>query len=1146
MKQKQSTSFRLHPNVAKAHFLLCALFILVGIPQLSYAQEKKIRISQDKTATVDQVFEIINKQTNYRFIYKANLFENLPPVQLKKGTTTVQQLLQQTIPSEDFSLYFKDNTIEIAKIEKAPKTTIPQKITLQGKVIESATNLGIPGVNVTVKGQPTEGVATDIEGNYTLSVSKDAVLIFSAVGMKTIEIPADKASKVVMQEDTSLLDEVVVVGYGTQKKINLTGAVSSVIMNDLLKNRPITNTLNALQGALPGVQITTKSGQPGDRGLNINIRGFTSINGGEPLLLLDNVPVNSEDINPQDIESVSVLKDASASAIYGARAAFGVVLITTKKGKRNQPIQFNYSTTLSINSPTDIPKKASVYDFINAIDSWGVENYWTGQNIDNWVSLLNKYRSNPFQFPNAKGKDQNGVIYPLKETDLLSSYFGDEGFSQIHNFSFNGGSKSSIYRVSLGYSNEDGIIVTKNDSYEKYNLKAFLKTDLTSKLSSSIDVGFRRSNLKQPIGSYWFAINAKPWIPIEGNHVFEDGKEVPYQTPINAERLNTPSKTLINNIRIQGALNYKIIKNLNLTGEYTFETGTTSRKSQNSELLTVDPERLTLNGVTPENTYYRKSNLEFAYKTLNLYAKYKKTSQNHHFELLAGINNESYETENIWVRKKGLISIDLPSISTATGIIESDDSFNEWAILGGFGRINYNYDERYFIELSGRYDGSSKFPTKSRFGFFPSFSIGWNISNEPFLKNIKNISLLKLRASFGEIGNQKVGNYEATPGMPVYPVKWLNPNTGLPYNSIDVPALVSSNFTWEKVRTTNLGIDFALLNNKLASSFNWFTRETIGMLTKGAQLPDVLGSGAPRQNAADLKSTGWELELKWRDKINDFKYSLGVSIFDSQAEITKFKNEAGLLNQYYVGRKIGEIWGYVTDGYYSIDDFVENSLDENLMNGKLKDGLVAFKGKNPNPGDVKFKNLNNDNEISQGDNTLSNPGDRKIIGNSTRRYQFGVFGAASYKNFDFSFALNGVGKRDVWINSNIRFPYRNEFETMFSHQTDYWTPSNTDAYYPRNYDRGGINYSTNIKTQTKYLLNGAYINIKNITLGYTMPKSFLKKIHLNNLRINASVENLYNFNNWPKGINTELTAKSGNGGMYPLLRTFSLGLNITF
>lgn len=1019
----------------------------------------------------------------------------------------------------------------------------------QREVRGTVTSEGVPliGVNIVEKGT-SNGTVTDIDGKYAISVAGDeSVLIFTYTGYQPQEVKVGNQSTIdqVMAFDVANLEEVVVVGFGSKKKAHVTGAATSVEMTDVLANRPVTNSMEALQGTVPGLQITNNSGQPGPSGLGINIRGTTSINGGSPLILLDNVPVTVEDINPQDVASVTVLKDAAATSIYGARAAFGVVLITTKSGGKNQPVKFNYSSTFSISQPEDIPQKVSTYDFVNALNDWGVDAFWTGQDIPSWVGFVEEYRSNPGAYPEGYAL-KDGLRYPLADTDLIGAWLNDQGATQIHNFNFSGGSESTSYRVSLGYSDEDGIIVTRNDSYRKYNLNAALTTELTEKLTATTNVLYRNSIQRNPLGSYSNAITFNPYTPATGNHVFEDGTEVPYDTPANIEHLKEAPKYLDDNIRLFGKLNYNLVTGLNLTAEYTFQKSNYDQITSDNQVLTVNPERFTLNAVDPVNTFYRRYNSKTVYNALNIYASYDLKLGDHSFGLLSGFNQESSDFNGFWVRKTNLINVDLPSISGASGTVTGDDGFGQWAVRGFFGRFNYNYKEKYFLEANGRYDGSSRFPEGNRFGFFPSFSAGWHIGREAILENVSFLSDLKLRASWGEIGNQDTPSlYPAVPGMPVQNASWLNESSGVPYVTLGIPSLVSSTFTWERVRTLNFGVDAVFFKGRLSTALDIFKRETIGMLIPGAELPAVLGADAPTQNAADLESKGWELSLSWNDRKGDFSYNIGVSLSDNRSYITKFDNPAGLLSQYYVGEELGSIWGYETDGYYTEADFVSGTLDENLLGGTLQDGIPYWEGRTQNPGDIKFVDQNGDGIINDGNNTLENPGDRVIIGNNNRRYQYGIFGNFSFKNIDLAVLVNGVGKRDIYQNNNVRFPYTDEFKVVYSSQLDYWTPDNQNAYFPRNYSLGGVNYGINRTTQTKYLLNGAYLRVKNITLGYTLPQTLLSRIGIDRLRIYVAGENVLDFNDWPEGINTELQNKS-QGATYPYMRSFSAGLNLTF
>ena len=1027
--------------------------------------------------------------------------------------------------------------------------------------ISDRSGLPLPGVNVLVKGTNI-GVIADIDGNYLInSPSSSSILVYSYLGMFTQEIvlTGQKKVDVVLLEKSEGLDEIVVVGFSVQKKANVTGATSTVKMKDVLGNRPITNALDALQGTVPGLQITSNSGQPGAKGLSFNIRGLTSINGGEPLVLVNNVPAAIGDINPQDIESITVLKDAASASIYGARAAFGVILITTKKGKKNSKPTFNYSSTSSFSSPTELPSKASTFQYVSALKDWGYDTYWTGQKVDSWLTYLEDYKMNPDSYPNGNATE-NGLLYRLKDSDVIGAFLDDNGFTQIHNLNVSGGSENSQYRVSVGYSDENGIIVTDNDSYTKYNFNTNYVIDITSKLRSTSDIMYLNSQQSYPIGRYDIALRRGAFTPADGFHTFEDGTKFPYDTPANLEKYRTPDKVKRNNLRVFQKLDFEPIEDLVLSGEFTYETKNYLSYSVDEQIQTVNADELTLNAADPEKTYYQKYNSQSAYKAYNIYANYTKDFGNHHLGGLIGFNKEDYSSEDFWARKNNLINVDLPSISLASGDVTANDSFGSWAVMGTFARVNYNYKEKYFLEVNGRYDGSSRFAKGDRFGFFPSMSAGWTLSKESFLKDIWQISLLKLRASWGAIGNQNTSSlYPSIPGMSVGEALWINTDKGVRYNTIGLPSLVSAGFTWEEVETKNIGIDLNLFNHRLSSSFDIYNRETKGMLAPGAELPAILGASAPQQNAADLKSYGWELQMGWKDKIKDFSYHLAFTLSDGQSKITNYDNEAGLLGQYYNGYQFGQIWGYETDGYYTNNDFVDGSLDSNLMNGTLKDGVAYYEGTNPNPGDIKYSDLNGDGIINNGNNTLeasinpetgevianTGPGDRKIIGNSTRRYQFGINGGAEYKGFDFSFVISGVGKSDAWRNNSLRFPSYNQFIPLFSHQLDYWTPENTNAFFPRNYYDGKVNYPTSKQVQTKYLINGAYLAVKNLTMGYSIPKMALERAGINKLRVYVGVENPFMLDDFPVGINPELK-DNGEGAAYPYMKSFNVGLNLTF
>jgi len=1131
--------------MAKLIVFLIFLFTFDSLANTIYGQEK---VSFKRTGVnLKQVIQAIEKQTTVRFIYRDDLISSSErsnvSVENQPWTDVLAPLLNNV------GLAFK--IVDDSNVLIRPVSPVLQKgVQIKGKV-KDASGIPLAGVSILEIGT-TGATSTKADGSFELNVKdENAILLFRYIGYITQELQvATDGMEIRMQEDLTSLAEVVVVGFGTQKKANLTGAVTSVDMDKVLGDRPVTSTGQALQGALPGLQVTFGSGRPG-QSTELNIRGMTSINGGFPLVLVDNVPMEMDDVNPKDIENVTVLKDAAAASIYGARAAYGVILITTKKSGRNQPTQFNYSNNFTWSTPVSLPEKVSPLQFVKSLKDFGNTTNWSGQSIDKWLELLQEYEQNPTAFPEGMAT-VDGLKYPLAEHDMYKEVFTN-GFEQLHNFSVNSGSEKISYRVSGMYANEDGVMDTNKDSYKRYNLNAFLDAQIVKGLNASVNVLYKNDNRLRPSNMnemFYRAITHSSYVPT-GDAIGLNGEPIPYATPNNYLKYENPRQDFNDDLRLFGKLKYNPLAGLNITAEYTF-----NKKNNNYKDSQIKNKYMNPNNFNEEylfnNEFYIRSNSLTNYHALNVYADYSKSFGEHNTKFLIGTNQESSRQESFWTRRFDVLTPSSPSLETSSGASFSGDRYGEYAVAGYFGRINYDYKGRYLLELNGRLDGSSRFGKGARYGFFPSVSAGWNVSQESFMEPVKDIlPLLKFRGSFGEIGNQVVLDkdkeqvyYPVIPFMNTNNANWIDPSTGVRYLTIAPPYLVSSTFTWEKVRTLNLGVDFALAQSRLTGSFDWFRRQTIGMLFNGADLPAVLGAAPPYQNVTDLESKGWELELIWKDKIREFGYSFGVNLSDNRATITRFNNSAALLNEYYQGKEIGEIWGYVTDRFYTVDDFVEGSLDENLMNGKLKEGIPSFFGVNQNPGDVKLMDLNGDGRIFSGTGTINDPGDMKIIGNNHRRYQFGVTGNFDYKGLDLSIFVQGVGKRDLWLSNQLMWPYSDQFSTLYEHNLDYWTPSNTTSYYGRVYANSGTNSSANRRVQTKYLSDGSYLRVKNITLGYTIPQAITKGKFINRARVYISGENPFMFDKLPKGVEADAEIVSA-GGVYPFLAKYSFGISLT-
>ena len=1021
------------------------------------------------------------------------------------------------------------------------------------------------GASVVVKGS-TNGTITGLDGDFTLdNVKRGDVIQISYIGYVSQEVVWQGTPlNITLKEDSQTLE--VVVGFGSQKKANLTGSVSQVKMDDVLGERPVTNVKNALQGSMPGLMVSGGA-SPGEA-KSFNIRGTVSINGMNPLVLIDNVEGDIDLLNPEDIESVTVLKDAASSAIYGARAAAGVILITTKKAKKGEKFNLNYNANFGFQTSINSPKQASLDEYLRAYQAAGFsETYYAGNgSVSKWREYLAGYKENPAAYPTVGDGiyiGEDGAPYYLNDKDVYKA-FQETSFMQTHNLTANGGTEKLRYRLSAGLTKEDGPLIESKDTYMRKNISSFISADITDWLTQEADFRYTVADRSEPMGSGdgIYCMNHISFYPsgmMPGSVNTSVGKDLPLITPENQIRYNNPYLTDTDNTRIYLRTIMRPIKGLELVGEYTYDRKNW-QKSYYAKKWEYTTEQLgSNNSVTSD--YLFKSEDHEDYNALNLYGTYNfSIKEDHMFKVMAGFNQERKQNSWISVQTHDMIAPSAPSFTSATGKIIPQNSYSDYAIRGAFYRINYNYKDRYLFEANGRYDGSSKFPKDDRFGFFPSFSVGWNIARESWMeKALDYVSDLKLRASWGQIGNQNIGNYGYYSTM--QPVGnsnyWLKDGEFITY--ISTPGLVSNSFTWETVETLDIGFDASMFNSRLQVTFDWYQRTTRDMLIAGIQLPAVVGTSAPMRNAADMRTRGWEIAVNWRDQIGDWKYNVGFNLYDYKSKITKYSNnEDKLLSQnYYEGKTLGEIWGYVSDGFYTIDDF------DGPGTWQLKDGVASLDGYNPRPGDEKFVNLNDDrgtNEINSGLNTVDSPGDQKVIGNSTPRYNFGVNLGVSYKGFSLSAILQGTAKRDVWIGGMSLFPFGGSakaYYPVFYNQTDYWEPmgscdgqytendreywvaKNPDASLYRLYSNMQ-NHGSNQRASTKYLQNGAYMRLKNITLAYTFPKALISKVSLSALKVFVSAENLATISSLPKGYDPERLSWG-----YPFYRTLSFGLNVT-
>lgn len=1029
---------------------------------------------------------------------------------------------------------------EIAPVKQS--VSISQQSGKVSGVVEDA--LGpITGATVIVKGT-TNGIVTDMNGNFTLeNVEKGNIIQISYIGFVTQEIPytGQTTLKILLKEDSKALEEVIVVGYATVKKANLTGAVSAVD-EKVLKDRPIVNLGQGLQGTIPNLNITT-SGRPGE-GSTFNVRGYTSINGGSPLVLVDGVEMDPNLINPQDVKSVSVLKDAASASIYGARAAYGVILITTKGGRKDQPTEISLEASVSFNSPTTRPTYMDSWEYANWMNAASRNTNGRDYFDAEWMQHIKAYYDDPVNNspvfvhsdPSISG---NGRKYTYcSNTDWMKELYKKNYPVQKYNVNISGGTKKATYYTSLGYTDQGSLLNFGNEKFRKFNVTNNISYDIKKWLNFSMKTVFNRTELNglnqtHIHGDNFLGGDTRPIMPIkhpDGNWGGQgDFTNFPAVLEEGGSR-GTTKNDFWNTI----ALKLKPIEGMSVNMDYTFNYYGEHGKFHGKEFneYGVDGQFLqTFAWSIPSFVTERQNN--DTYNAFNFFGDYEKTLGKHYFKVMAGFNQESKHTRYFYGERDELISNNLPSMNAAIGerfVGNSDDS---WATRSGFFRVNYSFNDRYLLELNGRYDLSSKFPKADRAVFNPSFSAAWRVSQEKWFKDISNsfFDELKIRGSYGSLGNQALDNgwYAYLSNYGTGQSGWLMGSNRPQY--ILPGSLVSNSITWETVTQWDLGLDFVILNSRLKGTFDYYQRTTSDMLTAGKTLPGILGASEPQANAADLRTSGWELELSWNDQLdNGLHYTVGFNLSDSYAEITKFDNPTRDLGRNYVGKRVGEIWGYVTEGLFQSQEEVDAAPAQDKVSGGIK----------LQPGDIRFADLNGDKKIDWGDNTVDNPGDMKVIGNNQARYRYGFNVSADWKGFDLGLFFQGVGKRDINLPSMLfTSHYGSEWSVPSGINTDYWTEDNRGAYFPVPRFNGG---SAIGQSQTRYLQNAAYCRLKSLTFGYTLPKSLLSKVDIEKCRIYFSGENLLTFKSSPEGFDPELD----NPYKYPLQKAVSVGLSVTF
>lgn len=1082
-----------------------------------------------------------------------------------------------------------------------------QNIKVSGIVTDEK---GIPqyGVSVMVKGTKT-GVFTSDKGSYEVVAPKNGTIVFSFIGMSTQEIPINNRTSinVVMKEDAVMLEELVVVGYGVQKKENLSGAVSTVDVAKTLESRPISDVGRALQGSTPGLIVSSTSGALGGSP-NIKIRGYTSTLGGgsgNPLILVDNVEVPSLSyVNPDDIQSISTLKDAATTAIYGARAAFGAILITTKKGSNSGAPKVSFTSNFAWATPTDVPKHTRAdlnlqysFDQMNALSNpikneFGQVGYYYTPDViakvKEWIDLYGDGSSLGREMVQGRDFDYrpSGGTYFYRPWDIYNIYYKNWTPQQNYNVTVSGGNETTTYNLSAGMLNQKGVLKLFDDYFKRLNTAGSISTQINKWVTLRGRFMYAKTYEENPFlyagSTYDPQYYLYRWHQVYPYGTF-NGNE--FRGAVNDLVSARPEESDSYYSRYTLGTTIKPIKDLSIDFDYTYAQTFSTLHRVGGYVKGIDQwSRTGTKTFDDMYTTYTTSTYDYAQytssknvrNTFNAYATYDKKIGEHSFKLMAGTNVEDAEYVYLSAKRNGVYDFDKGEVNLAGGDQFATSNHSWWSIAGVFSRFNYSFKDRYLFEANVRYDGSSKFDLERRWGFFPSASAAWRVTEEPWMTPVKQyVNSLKLRASYGAVGNQDVplGSYISQLSVTTPSTSgnyWLINGNFVPYVSSS-PALVDPNLTWESVSTLDIGLDARFLRDKLGLTVDWYQRVTKDMLTTGVVIPSTIGASAPRRNYGELTTNGIEISLDFNHTFsNGLHLSATAQFTDYTSKITKFASPAdpgvgSTSPGYFEGMRLGDIWGYKVDRLFQAEDFIyENNAIKliTLPNGKitnvkiegipdqsiLESGLFRF-----GPGDVKFKDLDGNGVIDYGTNTLSNPGDRTVIGNTQPRYQYGFRVGADWKGFDLDVFFQGVGSRQIWATGNMVLPGYFAAEANFDHTLDYWTPTNTGAFYPR-----ALEYAQTAKwnyvPNDRYLLDASYIRLKNLNFGYTLPISITKKVNIKKLRVYFSGENLFEIDNMGDvPIDPEIDWTTANlndsrtfGRTYPYRRTLSFGVQIDF
>lgn len=1242
-----------HSKVLRIMKIVTVIMLALCVHLSATTSDAQLVTLHEQNSELGQVFLKIRKQTGYNFLFNTQILNLAHPVTVSIDKMPLEEALDAIFEEQPLTYSIIDQTIVI-KVEGRKMETIPiipsgssdRNVSLdrvvkhlaliEGQVTDAA---GEPliGVNIQVQGT-TRGTTTDFDGMYAIEAAMQDTLVFSYIGYQTLVIPVQGQTRidVIMEAQLTELEELVVVGYGVQKKSNLTGSVSNVDIR-ALESRPSADLGRGLQGIVPGLSVRVPSGEVGSDPL-MRIRGFIgSIQGSsQPLILVDNVEIPSiQMINPNDVESITVLKDAASSSIYGSKAAFGVILITTKKGSNTEGVNLTYSNNLSWQNPFKDIELAGVDGLQYTLDahknqkaSGPAGGFWRVNDesmlkIREWQE---KYGSTvKWDDPMVYGRDwifDGTDKYGYRIYDPVEAMVKRNAFTQNHNLSMTGRTNATTYNASVSFLGQQGMMKpAEHDDFKRFTGSLGVSTKVNDLITVRGSILYSDRTKRYPNSTNAAGFAADPWLYLYRwsrlfpTGVLENGEEVrdPYWDTKNSHTaINANNYT---NLNLGTTID--LSDNWDIVADYTFDTRLDKNNSslpsitarepwytpvaflddQGNQIYVDENGNVTQSGGIPayrlplvnyvgkSQSYIYQSTLEAKRHTVNAYTTYLlDVASAHEFKFTLGTNLVANRWKSHWGRKTELINNDNAQYDFAVGTETTGGGTNWDSQLGYFGRVNYNFADKYLLEGNLRYDGTSKFPSNLQWRWFPSFSAGWVLTNENFMRDVQSVlSYAKFRGSWGSIGDQSVPNNLYISSLGISKNTWLN-SAGDQFFQLGTPNSISEGITWQDITTLNLGTDLRFAENRFGVAFDWFERNTENMIIPGNDLPATYGASAPQGNFGNLRTRGWEIAL---DFTHQFRNGLGISVTGNLSnaitDITKgadwnipYENRL-IDNTYTTGKRYGDIYGYVTDRLYQEDDFVYDEdgrfVQETIVwqgTGKVTNKQA---GDNPvyqtyfedgnqillvSPGDVKFVDVDGDGYITPGKGTFGDPGDRVVIGNILPQYEYGARVALSYRAFDLSVIGQGVGKRKIWGSGQLAIPgfFAKEGAMPQAIAEDYWTPENTDAFYPRAWNLNGANSGFVMQPQSRYLLNMAYFRIKNITLGYNMPHHVLRGINIDQARVYISLENMFTFDKL-RGLPIDPEAISGysplagnynlgrTGTSNPTFKIASVGLNIT-